>query len=209
MTLRIDLLRHGETTLSHTLRGSTDDDLTALGWQQMQQAVQISVQDSTSQISVQKPWDMIFSSSLKRCHLFAEKMSNQYDIPLIIDPQLQEMHFGDWEGMTTQQIYEYNPELLANFWQQPTQFTPPNAEHIQAFSIRIQRALHAIQQSMMQYNAENALVVTHGGVIKLLKCMAAQQPLDDILKMSAELGQLNRFLLDHDMMKLEWLGEKI
>ncbi|WP_010114729.1 histidine phosphatase family protein [Acinetobacter sp. P8-3-8] len=209
MTLRIDLLRHGETTLGHTLRGSTDDDLTALGWQQMQQAVQITDQDSTFQTLGQKPWDMVFSSSLKRCCLFAEVISKQFNIPLVIDSQLQEMHFGDWEGVVIQQIYENDPELLANFWQQPTQFTPPNAESMQKFSMRIQNALHNIQQYMLQKNVQRALVVTHGGVIKLLKCMATQQPLDDILKMSAELGQLNCFLLDYEIMKLEWLGEKI
>lgn len=205
MTLRIDLLRHGEATLGHTLRGSTDDDLTALGWQQMQQAVQIMDQDSTSQTLVQKPWDMVFSSSLKRCCSFAETISKQFSIPLVINPQLQEMHFGDWEGVTIQQIYETNPELLANFWQQPTQFTPPDAESMQNFSIRIQNALHNIQQRMLQQNAQRALVVTHGGVIKLLKCMALQQSLDDILKMSAELGQLNRFMLDSETMQLELL----
>lgn len=209
MTLRIDLLRHGETTLGHTLRGSTDDVLTVLGWQQMQQAVQITDQDSTSLIPVHTPWDMVFSSSLKRCCLFAETISKQFNIPLVIDSQLQEMHFGDWECMTTQQIYENDPELLANFWQQPTQFTPPNAESMQKFSMRIHNALRNIQQRMLQQNAQRALVVTHGGVIKLLKCMASQQSLDDILKMSAELGQLNCFLLDHEMMKLEWLGGKI
>lgn len=37
--LQIDLLRHGKTELSHTLRGSTDDALTPEGWQQMQRNV--------------------------------------------------------------------------------------------------------------------------------------------------------------------------
>ena len=45
-------------------------------------------------------------------------------------------------------------------------------------------------------NYQRALVVTHGGVIKLLKCKALQQPLDDLLKMTAELGQLSYFELD-------------
>ena len=48
MQLKIDLLRHGETTLSHTLRGSTDDDLTELGWQQMQQTIFNDQMDQSS-----------------------------------------------------------------------------------------------------------------------------------------------------------------
>lgn len=43
---------------------------------------------------------------------------------------------------------------------------------------------------MQKQNLQHALVVTHGGVIKLLACLARQQPLDDLLKMPAELGKL-------------------
>jgi len=37
---RIDLLRHGESQYSHTLRGHLDDELTAKGWQQMQSTIE-------------------------------------------------------------------------------------------------------------------------------------------------------------------------
>lgn len=50
---------------------------------------------------------------------------------------------------------------------------------------------------MQQHQYQSALVVTHGGVIKLLSCLAQQQSLDDLLKMPAELGQLHSFSLTH------------
>ena len=111
--LKIDLLRHGETTLSHTLRGSTDDDLTELGWSQMQQTIDQSLQAFIQQ---QAAWDVIFSSPLKRCRLFAETVAAQQHKPIFYDADLQEMHFGDWEALPTQVIYENEPELLANFF---------------------------------------------------------------------------------------------
>lgn len=191
--LKIDLLRHGETTLSHTLRGSTDDELTALGWSQMQHSV-----DQSLDAPLYPQWDVIFTSPLKRCCLFAERVAAQKQCPIIYDVCLQEMHFGDWEGISTQQIYEREPELLANFWQQPTLFTPPNAENMQQFHQRIVCGIHNIQQQMQDNAWQNALVVTHGGVIKLLKCIALQHSLDDILKMTAQLGQLNSFAIDED-----------
>ena len=40
MSVRLDLLRHGETELGGGLRGSLDDALTELGWAQMHEAVQ-------------------------------------------------------------------------------------------------------------------------------------------------------------------------
>lgn len=136
--LKIDLLRHGETTLSHTLRGSTDDDLTEVGWSQMQQTIDQSLQASTHQ---QLQWDVVFSSSLKRCHLFAHHIAQQLKLELIIDSNLQEMHFGDWEGISTQVIYENESELLANFWQNPLYLRRPMQKNCRNFSREFSLAL--------------------------------------------------------------------
>lgn len=64
--LCLDFLRHGETSLSHTLRGKTDDALTAKGWAQMQSTIAQAEQ-------VSQAWDVIYSSPLQRCRLFAEQ----------------------------------------------------------------------------------------------------------------------------------------
>ncbi|WP_218697309.1 histidine phosphatase family protein [Acinetobacter harbinensis] len=193
--LKIDLLRHGQSTLSHTLRGSTDDDLTELGWSQMQHSIDQSLH---AQDNEAVPWDVIFSSPLKRCRLFADRIAQQIEKPVFYHANLQEMHFGDWEALSTQYIYENEPELLANFWQQPTLFSPPNAETMQNFHLRVINGLTDIQQQMQANHWQHALLVTHGGVIKLLKCIALKHTLDDLLKMSAELGQLDAFILHED-----------
>lgn len=199
---RIDLLRHGETSLSHTLRGSTDDALTESGWQQMHQTVEQALQQDPNTLV----WDAIISSPLQRCRVFADELALKLKLEVVLDANLQEMHFGDWEALTTQSIYATQPELLAQFWEKPSQFSPPNAETLQQFDVRINQAIQQIQIYMQHKQFERVLVVTHGGVIKLLKCLAMNQPLDNILKMSAELGQLNRFVL-HDNLTLQYLEQ--
>ncbi|MDM1765445.1 MULTISPECIES: histidine phosphatase family protein [unclassified Acinetobacter] len=198
MKLRIDVLRHGESTLSHTLRGSTDDVLTALGQMQMQNTVDAFLTQSAAPIV----WQSIFSSPLQRCRLFSQQLSTQYDKPLILEKDLQEMHFGDWEAKPTQWIYENFPEQLSQFWQTPTAFTPPNAESIWQFQSRVLNAMDSIQMQMLEKHWHQVLLVTHGGVIKLLKCLATQQSLDNILTMSAELGTLHSFELDTTKQKI-------
>ena len=192
-TFRLDILRHGETELGHTLRGSTDDALTAKGWQHMQQTVDAEL--DLRNTSTQPLWDVIVSSDLQRCRLFASKLSEKLTLSLQVNPQFQEMHFGDWEAVDTQQIYAQSPELLAQFWESPTQFTPPNAETMQQFQQRVILGLDSLIQQAQAHQWQRVLLISHGGVIKLLKCLALQQPLDDILKMSAELGQLNSFII--------------
>ncbi|WP_151767292.1 histidine phosphatase family protein [Acinetobacter oleivorans] len=181
---RIDLLRHGESQYSHTLRGHLDDELTAKGWQQMQ---------STIEQVANRSWDVIISSSLKRCACFAEQLSKTTQLPLLLNHDLKEMYFGEWEGVSTQQIYETSPELLANFWQKPSQYCPPRAETLMQFQTRVLKGFQELLAEMQNQNWLHGLVVTHGGVIKLLACLATQQPLDDLLKMPAELGKLYSF----------------
>lgn len=178
---RIDLLRHGESQYSHTLRGHLDDELTAKGWHQMQ---------STIEQVTNQSWDIIISSPLKRCTYFAEQLAKTTGLPLLLNHDLKEMYFGEWEGVSTQQIYETSPELLANFWQKPTQHCPPRAETLNQFQTRVLKGFQELFVQMQNQNWQNALVVTHGGVIKLLACLARQKPLDDLLKMPAELGKL-------------------
>lgn len=181
--MRLDLLRHGETTLSHTLRGHTDDELTENGWLQMQSTIQQYVAGGTN-------WDVIFSSPLQRCHAFAINLAERLEVPLQLNMHIKEMYFGDWEGISTQSIYENEPELLANFWQFPIKYHAPNGESLEQFLQRVQVGFDEIHTQMKIHQWNRALVVTHGGVIKLLTCLARHKHLNDLLKMSAELGQL-------------------
>ena len=181
--MRLDLLRHGETTLSHTLRGHTDDELTENGWLQMQSTIQQYVAGGTN-------WDVIFSSPLQRCHAFAINLAEQLEIPLQLNMHIKEMYFGDWEGISTQSIYENEPELLANFWQFPIKYHAPNGESLEQFLQRVEVGFDEIHTQMKIHQWNRALVVTHGGVIKLLTCLARHKHLNDLLKMSAEFGQL-------------------
>ncbi len=181
--LHLDLLRHGETTLSHTLRGHLDDALTEQGWLQMQSTIQ-------QYLDAQVHWDVIISSPLQRCQNFAAVLAEQLELPLIFNAEIKEMYFGDWEGRSTQIIYENEPELLANFWQFPTQYHAPNGESLNQFQQRVLHGFNEIYVQMQQHNWNKALIVTHGGVIKLLTCLARQQKLDDLLTMPAELGKL-------------------
>lgn len=198
--LQIDLLRHGETTLSHTLRGHLDDELTEQGWLQMQSTIQ---QYMTTPVD----WDVIISSPLRRCRRFAEHLADQLGLPMRVNEHIKEMYFGDWEGISTQVIYEAEPEQLANFWQFPTQYHAPNGESLIQFQQRIFIGFEQIYTQIQAQNGQKALVITHGGVIKLLTCLAQQQNLDDLLKMPAELGKLYSFSLSkyHEQMQFEIL----
>ncbi len=135
MTLYLDLLRHGETELGGGLRGSLDDALTATGWQQMREAVQ-----------GRGPWDRVLSSPLQRCARFAQELAERLQLPLSLEPDLQELHFGAWEGQSAAALMETDADDLGRFWADPYAFTPPGGEPVELFSLRVLGAIERLYQ---------------------------------------------------------------
>jgi alpha-ribazole phosphatase len=176
MSLVLDLLRHGETELGGGLRGSLDDALTERGWQQMRDAVVGG-----------GPWDRIISSPLQRCRLFAEQLAASLQRPLSLEPDLQELHFGDWEGRSAADLMITDERGLGLFWSDPYGFTPPNGEPVLAFSARV---LAAVERLQVAHAGERLLVISHGGVMRLLLAQARGLPREQLLSVEAGNGSL-------------------
>ncbi|MGE8067365.1 alpha-ribazole phosphatase family protein [Pseudomonas sp. NPDC089569] len=182
MTLRLDLLRHGETEIGGGLRGSLDDALTDKGWQQMRAAV-----------VEQGPWDRLISSPLQRCALFARELAAQLNLPVEMDGDLQELHFGQWEGQSAAALMETDAEALGLFWADPYAFTPPQGEPVEAFSRRVLAAVARLQAA---YAGERLLLISHGGVMRLLLAQARGLPREQLLNVEVGHGALCSLVVD-------------
>ena len=184
MTLRLDLLRHGETELGGGLRGSLDDALTANGWAQMRAAV-----------VAQGPWDRLVSSPLQRCARFAEELGAQLKLPVSLEKDLQELHFGALEGHSAAALMETDAEGLGLFWADPYRFTPPEGEPVSAFSDRVLGAVARLHQA---YAGERVLLISHGGVMRLLLARARGLPREQLLNVEVGHGGLFSLHVDAD-----------
>jgi alpha-ribazole phosphatase len=176
MTLRLDLLRHGETESGGGLRGSIDDALTDCGWAQMRAAV-----------TDQGPWDRLVSSPLQRCARFAEALGAQLQLPVQLDNDLQELHFGAWEGQSTLALMDTDAEALGLFWADPYSFTPPEGEPVTDFSNRVTAAIERLHAT---YAGERVLLISHGGVMRLLLARARGLPREQLLNVEVGHGAL-------------------
>lgn len=177
MTLHLDLLRHGETELGGGLRGSLDDALTEKGWAQMRAAV-----------IEQGPWDRLVSSPLQRCARFADELGAQLGLPVQIETDLQELHFGAWEGQSTAALMDTSAEALGRFWSDPYAFTPPDGEPVADFSARV---LAAVERLHAAHAGERVLLITHGGVMKLLLAQARGLPREQLLNVEVAHASLH------------------
>jgi alpha-ribazole phosphatase len=174
MTLHLDLLRHGETELGGGLRGSLDDALTATGWQQMNAA-----------LIDRGPWNRVISSPLQRCAQFAEQLAFRLGVPVSLEKDLQELHFGAWEGQSAAALMETDAERLGLFWADPYSFTPPQGEAVIDFSARVLAAVERLHQA---HAGERVLLVSHGGVMRLLLARARGLPREQLLNVEVAHG---------------------
>lgn len=182
-TTILDFLRHGEARGGHYYRGITDDPLTELGWRQMYG------QCAGGQ------WDAVISSPLRRCRDFAAAWSQQQQRTLRIDPAWMEINFGDWEGLTADQIATQCPEALDNFYANPVGYTPPNAETYTDFSARVAQGLEDV---LANYAGQNLMIVTHAGVIRALFSLLLGIPAVQSWQIDVPNACLTRFSCFHD-----------
>ncbi|WP_339512798.1 alpha-ribazole phosphatase family protein [Pseudomonas sp. RL_15y_Pfl2_60] len=191
MTVQLDLLRHGETEQGGGLRGSIDDALTATGWTQLREALATTLSEQQGQ----PLWDRVISSPLQRCARFAEEVAQAQGIPLSFDAALQELHFGDWEGLSSAEVMQRDAQGLGQFWADPYAFTPPNAEPLLQFEARI---LASVQRMQQAHCGERILLLTHGGVMRLLLARARGLPRSDLMQVSVGHAQLVRLAVEPD-----------
>lgn len=175
-TAIIDLLRHGDTG-QRSYRGQLDDALTDLGWTQLRASVEGVA------------WDVVVASTLQRCAAFARELAIQRGLPLHEDVRLAEYHFGRWQGVPMEALAEIDGDALGRFWRDPVAHPPPGGETFEAFRARLCAAIDDIS---IAFPGKRALVVTHGGAIRLLRCVAEGRGFGDMAGIDVPHASLHR-----------------
>jgi alpha-ribazole phosphatase len=183
-SLRVELLRHGEVEGGSRFRGHTDDPLTATGLAQMHAAIA----DSGN-------WEHVISSPLARCAAFAKEYAKRHSTPLSFDARLMEIHFGDWEGRTAAELMQTDADALTRFWEDPFNNPPPSGEPLAQFQARV---LDAWKDIVVGHAGQRVLVVTHGGVIRMLLCQVTGVPVAQLQEFSVGHGQLHGVRIGSD-----------
>lgn len=191
LTTTIDLMRHGECEGGRIFRGTTDSLLSSDGFEQMNN----TIGDNPPS------WDLIVSSPLRRCSDYAEMLSIQYQTDLAIEDSFKEIDFGDWEGQEIDSIYSQNAEQVERFWADPIANPAPAAETMQDFQLR---TVTAWQQMIEQLKGQNILLVSHGGVIRLLLAHVLGMPLRPLSRLHIPHAALARIQIFHQAGKEDW-----
>lgn len=167
--ITIDLLRHGEPEGGRRYRGAMDDPLSEKGWQQMESAVDAA-----------PSWQQIITSPLSRCRDFSLYLSERYGIPVVEEPRFREVGFGDWEGLTAEQLRAQDSGCLRRFYHDPVANLPPGAEELNSF---MHRVTEAWEELLGRYSGRSLLIVSHAGVMRAIIAQLLGVPLKNIFRL--------------------------
>lgn len=148
--MRLCLVRHGETAWNREgrLLGWTDLPLSVEGRQQV---------EAMAPRLRTRHFDRVWSSDLVRAVSTARIL---VDVEPTVDERLREIDFGSLEGLRWDDLAPAHQAALVEF----AGFTAPGGESMETFRRRVLEVVADMSEG-------DHLVVTHGGVIRLLTRM--------------------------------------
>lgn len=179
----IYLVRHGETEWNKTgkYQGSTDMPLSAVG-----RAQAACCAEALKNVK----FDKIIASNLSRALVTAQTIAAKHNMPVEVDARLQEIHFGQWESLTYDEIDARWPGEVMKMYRQPAQITIAGGESFKDLQVRSWAAVKDALSTMA--DGETLLVVCHGGTIRTLFCEILNLPLNNAWNFAQGNTAINR-----------------
>ncbi len=164
---KLILIRHGQTewNVLGRYQGQTDVALSPLG---IEQAEKLAAHFPVDKI------EAVYASDLKRAMKTAECVAARFGLPVHPCPELRELNFGDWEGLTYDEIVAKWPDALQNFFQHPDILKIPHGE---SFPELRARALGCIEKIVAAHPDETVAVFAHGAILRTILTAALHMDL--------------------------------
>jgi alpha-ribazole phosphatase len=164
---KIILIRHGQTTWNALgkYQGQSDIELSKMG---IEQAERLTQNFPLAKI------DAIYSSDLKRAHKTAQCIASQFNLPVQTKTALREVDFGDWEGLTYDQINSKWGGMMQHFFANPDTDQIPGGE---SFVQLQQRATQAVLAICHDHPDQTVVIAAHGAVNRTIIAEALHMPL--------------------------------
>jgi len=158
---RIYLVRHGQTASNRDriVMGKRDEPLSEEGIVQAQ-----SLSTALGGLS----WDAAFSSDLERAHHTARIVVGERDLEIALLPGLAEQDYGDWEGLSFEELRKRHPSDALTLLTDPALIRIPGGEGFDEFKDRVIGTYE--EKIRTDERNRDVLIVAHGGAIRILVC---------------------------------------
>ena len=175
------LVRHGMPDgVDGRCHGRLDVPLSAEG---IAQATQAAARLARENIAA------VYSSRLRRAIETAQIVAEALRLDLRTIDALAEIDFGDFEGMTYEDIQHQYPREFECWMRRPAENQFPHGENFTDLGRRVNGVLDLL---LSRHRNESIAIVAHSGVIRFLMGQALSMPNDQIFRLSQRYGAINR-----------------
>lgn len=181
--MKIYVIRHGITELNKkkVVNGQIDEPLAPDGIQQAEAAIS----------SIPETVKYIYTSPLKRASQTANIINSKFNKPIVVETALTEIYMGSLAGNSWLSM-ENGLELKKKHRSIEFDYRPQGGESAAQVKKRIINFLKTIQGKYQDYAV---LIITHGGIIRLLHQLEhGTQLLDEIENIRLHTFNLNKIL---------------
>ncbi len=182
------LVRHGETiaNVEEIFSGVTNVELTEKGVFQAQKVVEFLYNEHI---------ERIYTSQLKRALDFARIIQEKTETKIIIDQRLSELDYGDWEGLSKNEIKEKYGLLYQQYEENPISYRPKNSEGINNGLNRILEFWSDLKYLMAEENIKRVIVIIHNDIGRLLLCKIKDIPINRYRDLNLDNGSITKIVL--------------
>jgi len=164
-TLKLYIVRHGETewNVIKRFQGQLNTPLTEKGIKKLKETGK-ELEDVT--------FEEVYTSELERTVNSAEIILNENrgyknnKLKLKKLAELNEVHFGVWQGLKYEEVFLKYPEEANNYFYNVKNY---KAENVKAENLKdaLERFLRGINKILSSHKSGNILIVTHGTVFEM------------------------------------------
>lgn len=156
---RFILVRHGQTEWNRVerFRGRADVPLNEIGIKQAE----------ATGARIAREWQVaaVYSSPLSRAIKTAEAIAIHYSLAVQPHPDLIDIDYGEWQGLSPEEVAQQWKEELERWYQQPHLCQIPKGESLADLH---RRGLQAIRELAKKHNGETIVVVGHTVINRVL-----------------------------------------
>ncbi|MCS4494629.1 histidine phosphatase family protein [Pantoea sp. B623] len=169
--MQVILVRHAETewNVKGIIQGHSDSALTLRGERQTS-ALLTAFAASDYQV------ECVYASTLGRAWHMGQSLAETFGCSLIAELALKEQAFGHFEGMTTVQLSQHNPDAAKALFKLDAEYCPPGGESLSHAS---QRIVHFLSNLEKKRHYQTICIVSHGQVIQGLLAILKSGSVDD------------------------------
>ena len=152
------MIRHGETKWNSEKRmqGHLNSNLSIIGQAQIK-----ALGSWMKKIN----FGHIYSSDSLRAKQTAEAIIKYSGHEILFDKRLREKNLGVFEGLTSEEAKKKHPEIFRLFKTAGSEYVITNGESTQQL---LERALEFLEEIRQNHPNERVILVTHGGVVRVL-----------------------------------------